>query len=152
MKTGKIILALSAIALAVGGYFYFKKPSAPKTDTPPNPDGTKADSTTSTESNNIVPPKNLPPVIVPTSPKPNPPATTTTYAYVKTDVANVYKTVINPNGSATIGSVLRTAKKNDKVGVFVGYRDVNGNSYVLLKDVNSGLPVLVLKALTEIKL
>ena len=150
-NTGKVIAVISGIAL-FGGYLLLKPKKQVMQQLPPD-DG-KGNTTTSTESGTMTPPPTLnqnTPKGSPTASKPLSENSGSGVAnvYSTTNGAIVYKAIMNPDGSAKVGTKLRNADKGDKVGVFIGNRDISGYTFFLVKDVNSGANVLISKSVSK---
>lgn len=142
-NTGKIILSISALALLVGGYFYFRKPS--DSGKPPvNPPTDEDKTVTSTDSGNITPPPNLAP--------PTPTSKPVQYANVYATANNAIMYAANPlsNGLHTVGAKIRSMKKGDKVGQYAGERTIQNHKYYLVT-ASTGSKVLVSQMVSEIK-
>lgn len=151
---GKLIFGLSATAALVGGvwYFGFRKKEVPPTTggiIPPSPtpsvDGNKTSGNTTSTSANPIIPQNIPEPQLPVGK----PVTRPVYVYSTANSAIVYTANMNPNGSANVGKQIRSTKKGDKVGAFIGNRDIQGYTYLLATDVNNGSKVLIHKSVAK---
>ncbi len=90
------------------------------------------------------------------TPAPDSGRVATPNVYATANGIQVYKALdaIQPAGgpilSPKIGVKIRMANKGEKIGSFIGYRDIAGYTFVLIKDINSGQPVFIAKSVASV--